>query len=359
MPNPDLQALSAYSGKYEQALMAKMYKELNLAADGVQVIPGVKSQLTLTRLIVGKGIKPYTGKFVSTDGQLKYAERKLSVEKAQRDIEIEPEKYRTTWMAEQRPGTQDAANKAIPFSQFTWETIMKENAEEVVEMLYFGKGKTAFAAYNAATVYNPGDLISFNNVNAQSETQYYKCIAVTVAGQSPTTNPEKWEWAGNLAVTKGFNGVIADAIANDGFDQIANTGAIDPASAYGQFTAVWRKQREQIKQKGANIYCSVNSMEALLDDYENKIKKNFDETNGIIYLAKTNGKCAIKPVSWLSGSDRLICTPNNNLVLGTDALSDLNGIQNIIKHYTVESSMSFVIGAQIRDLDALTINDQE
>jgi hypothetical protein len=359
MPNPNLTALAAYAGKYEKALMAKMYKELALAADGIQVIPGVKSALKLTRLIVGKGIKPYTGKFVSMDDQLKYAERTLTVEKGQRDIEIEPEKYRTTWMSEITPGTQEASNKAIPFSQFTWDTIMKENAEEIVEMLYFGVGKSAFAAYAAGTAYSVGDLIYFNNTNAQNETQYYKCVTATSAGQSPITHPDKWQWAGNLAVNKGYNALIQDAITNEGFDEIASTGAITSTDAYAQFTAVWRKQKEQVKQKGAFVYCSVNAMEMLMDDYENKIKKNFDEVDGIIYLAKTNRKAIVKPVSWLSGSGRLICTPANNLLLGTDALSDLNGIQNIAKHYTLESSLSFVIGGQVRDLDALTINDQE
>ena len=358
MANPNLTALAAYSGKYEKQLMAKMYKELTLAADGIQVIPGVKNELTLTRLTVGKGIKPYTGRFVSMDGQLKYAERKLSVKKAQRDIEIEPEKYRNAWLGEMRPGTEESKNKAIPFSQFTWEQVMKENAEEVVELLYHGEGKEAFAAYAAGTAYTVGAKIYWVNTSAQSETQYYKVIAATTAGQTPLTNPEKFEWAGNIAVAKGYNAILQDAIDDEGFDSIVSTGAITSEDAYDQFTGVWRNQRDQVKARGANIYCSVNASEMLMDGIED-LKKYYDEVNNIIYLPKTNKKCIIKPVSWLSNSDRLICTPNNNLLLGTDSLNDMNSINNIEQHYTLETSMTFVIGTQIRDLDALTINDQE
>ena len=60
----------------------------------------------------------------------------------------------------------------------------------------------------------------------------------------------------------------------------------------------------------------------------------------------------------MAGSSKLICTPTSNLILGTDQLSDLNSLTAIPKHYTLESSLSFLIGTQIKDLDVLTMNEQ-
>ncbi len=356
--NPDLQALTAYSGKYQQALLGKLYRQLTLDADGIQVIPNVKNTLTLGRLAVGKGWKPYSGKFNSSDGQLKYTDRALTVQPAQRDIEIEPEKYRTTWLSEFVPGTSSANDLTIPFAQFTWQEIMNESAQEIVEMLYYGKGKAAFATYSAGTAYNVGNLVAFVNTAEQNETQYYKCIAATSAGQSPLTTAAKWTRVDNLAITKGFGAVFTDAINNEGFNAIVSTGAITSTTAYDQFTSVWRALPEQIKMKGALIYCSVNSLEYLMDDYESKVKKYFDVVDNIVYLGKTNQKCILKPVSWLSGSSRLIATPAKNLVLGTDALSDMNTIRNIPQHYSLQTSMKVLLGTQVRDLDVLVLNDQ-
>lgn len=355
--NPDLSALSAYAGKYDKNLFTRLFKELVLTADGVQVLNAIKSTLKLTRINTTKGIKPYTGKFVSMDGQLKYAERTITVNKAQRDIEIEPEKYRTTWMGEQRPGTNDAANKAIPFAQYVWEAIMKQIAEEVVGMLYWGVGTSAFSAYSGATVYTAGALISFTNTSYSNETQYYKCLATTTAGQSPITNPEKWDWAGNLAFNKGFKAIIADAISTDGFSNVVTTGAITNSTAYAQFTSVWRALPDQYKRDGANMYCSQTVYEYLMDDLENTTKYT-KENNEVLYLPKTGKKAILKPVDWMYGSGKIIATPMNNLVIGTDSLSDMNTIGSVETVYTTQNGITFLLGTQIRDLDGLAVNDQ-
>lgn len=358
MSNPDLSALTAYAGKYEKAIFARLFKELQLQADGIQVLNGVKSKMKLTRLNVSKGVKPYTGKFVSMDGQLKYAERTISAELAQRDIEIEPKKYQATWQAETVPGTSGASNMAIPFAQWVWDTVMKETAEEVVSMLYFGEGKAAFAAYSGATAYSVGDLISFTNTSASNETQYYKCIVATSAGESPLTDADKWEWAGNLALNKGIGKIFDDAVSNDGFDNIISTGDINALDAYDQYTSVWRGLPDEYKKRGAMMYSSQTSYEYLMDALEN-INKYSKETNEVLYLPKTGKKAMLKPVDWLSGSNKIIATPMNNLIVGTDSLSDLNDISTVPTVYTLQSGITFTIGVEVRDLDGLAINDAD
>ena len=361
MSNPTLTALTAYAGKYAPQLLGQLYRELNLNADGIRVIPGVKNKMIMPRVRIGRGLKPYTGVFASSDNQLKYSDRTLEVARAQRDLEIDPEKYRTTYLSQYIDATSGSnANKPaqIPFAQFMWGEYMKENAQEIVDLLYFGKGKDAFAAYNAGTAYAIGNLITFGvSINGATETQYFRALGTTTAGQTPLTHPAKWDRVDYLAIVKGFGAMLSDAITNEGFSQIANTGAITGTDAYNQFTAVWRLQSEQVKDSGAVVYCSRNSYELLMDSIETNVKKYFEQVDGISYLPKTDRKCIIKPVNWMAGSGRLICTPMNNLVVGTDQLSDLNTMTSIPKHYTLETSLSFLFGTQIADLDVVTINE--
>lgn len=362
MANPNLVALSAYAGKYQKQLLGKLYHELKLQADGIQVLPGITSKMKLPRLAIGRGLKPYTGKFVSMDDQIKYSDREISVERVQRDLEIEPEKYRGSYLeANDNKAIASNANKMaqVPYAQFMWQEFMRENAEEVVLALYHAVGKAAFAAYNGATAYAVDDLMKFTNTAKENEVQYYKCITATNAAESPLTHPEKWEWVGHLAMFEGFGKKIQDAIDNEGFDAIAATGVLTAMDIYNQMTMVYRLQSEKVKGKGNLLmYCSENNKELLLDAIEEK-RKNFEAIDSILHLPKTDKKCIIKSVPWLAGSNRLICTPTNNFSLGTNQLSDLNALTNIEQHYTLETSLSFVMGVQFADLDVMTINDQE
>jgi len=362
MANPTLTALEAYAGKHAPQIMGQLYKELRLQADGIQVLQNIKSGYIMPRLRIGKGLKPYTGEFASADDQFKYTDRKMTVDRAQRDLLLDPEKYRTSYLEQYVSGSSGTnANKQgqIPFAAFAFGEFAKENAQELVELLYHGLGTAAFATWLTGSTYAAGDLVNFSlTINGKSETNYFKCLATTSTGQSPTTHPAKWLNVNNLAITKGFGKILADAVANEGFNQIATTGAITAADAYDQFTEVYRLQDEKVKGQNLVIYSAVNNYEYLLDAIEEKTK-NFQLVNNIMYLPKTDNKVMVKPVSWLSGSNRLICTPMNNLVLGTDQLSDMNTLTTIPQHYKLEVSLSCLLGTQISDLDVLTVNEPD
>ena len=97
---------------------------------------------------------------------------------------------------------------------------------------------------------------------------------------------------------------------------------------------------------------------ALMDDYENKVTKNFEHVDGVTYLAKTDRKCIIQSQSWLSNSGRLISTAHGNLVLATDELSDMNDIKVVPAMYTIDAGITFLLGLNYQDEDVLRINDQ-
>lgn len=358
MPSPDLSNLVAYPGEYQQVLIDKLYNELSLEKEGIVVMPGIKSKENMHKMLVKKGAKPYTGKFIAKDNDVTFEPRVLEVLKAQRDLTIEPSKYLNTFMQNRRGRGEHSNNTTIPFAEHMWNEVMKELATEInTETVYHGVGKAAFAAYNAGTVYNPGDLITYTQ---EGELRYFRCVTVTTAGQNPDTHPAKWEWAGARAITKGFGKIITDEITAGNLTATA-IGAVNSTNAYAKFMQLWRAQPEPVKLGKVglvDILCSVTDYECLTDDYEDKIKKNFEEVDGVTYLAKTNRVCRIKPVSWLTGSRRLICTPVGNLIAGTDELSDMNGITAEKHHYVIESTTSFMIGFQFRDLEVLKVGDQ-
>lgn len=335
-----------------------MRRYLNSLANenaAVTTLPGLKNKQTLHKIIVNKGAKPYTGTH-KAKSDIVFLPRTIEMEDCQRDLNIDPKKYRPTFLAEMRGKGEGANNMTIPFAQYVNETVLLELANEVNnDTLYHGVGKAAFAAYSALTVYVAGNKVTYTQ---DGELRYFECVSTTVAGQNPDTHPAKWMWVGAKALTKGFGKIIADEIVAGNLTPEV-TGATTSSNAYENFTKVWRGMDERIKSQGGVILSSYTNYEYLMDDYENKIKKNFEEVNGVTYLAKTDRKCIIQPWSPMAGSNRLIGTGFKNLVIGTDDLNDMNTIKTIENMYDLDMGITWVMGLQIRDLEALNINDQE
>lgn len=358
MDTIDVSLLAAYPGEYREELIAELYSALQLETEGITVIPDVKTDLTLTKLLIKDGLKPYTGDFVGKR-DLGYEPRILSVKKAQRDILVHPEEFRPTFMQMKRGKGENSANLNIPYAEFMWRQYMRRIGTEVnLNTVYHGQGTAAFAAYDAGTAYAVGDLIKYTQA---SELRYFECVIATAAGQNPDTHAAKWKWGGAKAVTKGFGKIFQEAIDAEELTEIA-TGPADGTNAYGKHMQVYRAHDESVKLGGSGQVLILNSMtdyEYLMDDYENRVSRNFETINGITYLAKTEKRCGIKPVSWLGGSRRIISTVDGNLVAGTDQLNDMNVITTVPKHYKIEASTSFLFGVNFQDPDVLKINDQK
>jgi len=354
MANPDVSALAAYLGTYNKQLILKMYKELTLAADGVQVLTNIKNKQKLTKLSIGRGLKPYTGTFASEDGQINYTEREIVLELIQRDMLIDPLKYKDTWMADELAkslATNVGKKEQIPFASVVFDAINKENAEEMVMALYHGKGKAAFASYASGTTYALGAL-----VKTGSPVKYYRSLANSNTGNA-VTDTTKWERVDYLACFEGFSKKIAYAISDEGLSAVS-TGAIAAGDSIDQFKSVYKGLSETVRNAGnVMLYCSQNNYEILLADIDEKYK-SFTQTEAVTYLPQSNKKAIIKPVNWLSGSGRVIATPANNLVFGTDQLGDSTSMFFKEDHYFLEMSLRFGGATQIRDLEVLAVNDQ-
>lgn len=352
--DPNITAIENYGGDYQQALFRKFYNEFNLEGQGITIYPDIKNKLTLTKIAIGDGAKPYTGVFKSKS-DVNYLPREIVVEDCQRDLTIEPKKYRPTWQAKRRGKGENAKNKNIPFAQFVWESVVISLQEEILlNTIYHGVGKAGFVAFDAGDTYAVGDLVTYTQ---DGEVRYFRCISATLAGQTPDSHPAKWVWAGARALTIGFGKIIADAII-DGDLETTVTGAVTASNAYEKFTLMWRALPDPIRLKGGMILCSMTDYDALTDDYENKVSKNFERIDGITYLAKTDQKCMIVPCSWMAGTRRLIATAPENMIMGTDEANDMNVIETDAHIYTIDAGITWVMGFQIRDFEAIAVSDQ-
>lgn len=365
-----IMALSNYAGKYERKLFSTMINELDVAQD-ITVMRNIRSTYKMTKLTVEDGLRPYD-KNEQIRGTLNYKDRDLVVELFKREEGIEIKKYYDTWMEEELTKALEkeggvgssSAQSVIPFAQQTWEEVFKKNGQEINDKTaYFGFDKNAAAAYGAGTVYTAGQYMQV--AAADGFVDFWKATATTTAGQSPTTTPAKWQKVNAEAVTPGLGYRLQEDITATTVTPI-NIGVINNTSvyAYEAFTELFRSLPDVYRKFGVIAYCSWTDFDLLLDDFETKVGK-FTETerkridNGKIFLPKSENKCEVRACSWMSGSRRIIMTPKQNLLMGTDLLSDMKRITEVkAELWQAKYGISGTLGFGIRDAAALRCNDQ-
>jgi hypothetical protein len=354
----DTSALATFPGEYEDKLFSTLINSMDIAGD-ITVMPNIKKKKNLTKLRVKKGARPFSSTHEPATGDLVYTPRVIEVKGGKRDLLVDPEDYRDTWMAQQAGPGSGANKKTIPFEQYVWAEVMKAlGAELNDETAYFGLDidDLTIVAYDAGDAYVVGDYVTFGN-----PTKWYVCVANAAAGDTPATDPLKWQDVTARMICKGFGAIIQEEIDGSTLSVTATGAITDGATAKTAFKKLFRAHTDAYKKAGLITYCSYTDYEFLLDGLsENTKYTNPDGTPvGQLYLPETGKKNLIIPVTWLNGSRRLICTPKENLILGTDLLSDLNDISVVQDVYTYKTGIKFQLGFQIRDIDAIRVGDQD
>jgi hypothetical protein len=352
--NPDLSTLAAYPGKLRGNLFRKYYNGLEFAQQ-VTVMPNVKYKEPLPKIVVGDRSRPFTGSFKPKSGDLSFGQRTLIVEPSQRDMEINPENYRKTYFSEFLSPGSDSSKKEIPFAQWTWETFMLAGASDINDYTaWSGKGTAAYTAFSLGSTASSGDLIYFNDGN---RVNYYKVIASVTNVQTPLTHPAKFEDHNAHAIVKGWGQIILDEIGGGGLSP-ETIGALDSTNAFSGILELYRSTPTAMRKRDLTAYMSYTDFDAMVDQYQNSFGKYTMPDDGKpMFLPRTNNKCLVQPCSWITGR-RIIITPKENIVYGTDLLSDQNTITTVPSHYTIEASVKSLHGFNFADLEAMKINDQ-
>lgn len=372
LSDADLSAITAFSATNQKALIASLVNGLDIAQD-VMVHPGVKNKIPMPKLKVGNGFRPYSAGLEYKVKNLKYTDRYLEVKVGKRELLIDPEDYRGTYLIHATSPGSSAAKKEIPFAQFMWEQVIKAVQREVNdETAYHGFDSSAVADWAGGGGYAIGDRVKFAsaNDNPNSVKDYYEAIAVTAAGESPDTHPAKWQNVTARAVTPGIESYILAGITASEIAPVA-TGAITATAgeAITAFKKLFRAWSAPYRNNGIIISCSYTDFDLLLDDLGEKYKNIKDDAsaNGFIVLPETQRKCIVKPATWLGSSRRLISGPvfmdggvpkQMNLFMATDLLNDLNTIHTKEELWTLLAGIKACLGFNYQDPEGIKVGDQ-
>jgi hypothetical protein len=352
----DVSALAAYAGDYEKQLFSTMVNGLDIAND-ITVMPNIKHKKNLTKLTATANAKPFS----TTEeyaGALKYAPRVLEVRPGKVELLIDLEEYRETWQAEQMGPGSGANKNNIPFAAYVWDQVFKSLGSEINDRTaYFGIDKDDAAAFDPGVAYAVGDIVTFES---NSITHYYRANTATLAGESPATHPAKWDNVSAEAIAEGLGAKLEAEVTAANLSEVALGAVTTGAEALAAQRELFRSLSPKYKNMGVTLYQSFTDYELLMDGIEDKITKYTKDDNTPVYLPGTDRKCLVKPCTWLAGSRRLIASPKPNILMGTDLLSDMNDIKVLenAKLWTMPVGIKFLVGFQIRDLEAITIGDQ-
>lgn len=370
----DISALTAYAGKNYKQLITTMVNGLDFLND-VMLVPNVKNKLRLGKLSVSEGARPFSSTEEFLENDLIYTDRFLEVSPFKRELKIDPEEFRPTYLSEVlTPGT-GANKKEIPFAQFTWMKVFEKLWAEINDnTAWLGFDKSDAVAFSGAATYTAGDYIIFTP-SGSTVSQYYIALAGTSAGESPNSAAAKWQKVTNRALFKGFGTLISEEITATNLTEVA-IGAITGTAgvARGAFKALFRSMPQAYQNSGVVINCSLTDFNFLMDDIEDISKYTRPDVSqgsgfapNYLVLPGTNGRCIVKAASWITGR-RLVAGPmmrvggqvkNGALVFGTDLTRDWNEIS--IKDtdlWTLKAGIKALGGTQIDNLEVIRVNDQ-
>lgn len=309
MADPIVSNLSAYAGKKRNEIIGQVFREMESV--GVTVLTGIKGEQKFPKLSVAKGLKPYTGTYSPAD-VLDLTDRAISPKLAQFDLLIEPLKLHNTWYTEEQK--KNAVEAKLPFEAFAMQSLVKRIADELIAST-IGLGDTTFVGSDNARKVCDGFL---------------KRIVQIIA-------------AGNTTIA---TGAIDDTNAVEKLEGMY-------VSAMGTNSA-WRS-------KDIRTYVSWATFQDYITNYRAEFTQdpaNWSDGGRKIFLKNSYGKCEIYPADWMGTSARVIMAPVSNMIIGTDALSDMNNIKMVEDVYTTKVGVTLAIDTQIVDREAVWFNDQ-
>ena len=365
----DVSAVTAYADEHKRPLIATLVNGLDIAQD-ITVIPNVKNKIALSKLSVGSGFRPYSATTEHKAGQLVFSDRYLETKTGKRELLLDIRDFKDKHLAwRTSPGNRASKTfQDMEFAPFVWAEVIKGLQAEINnETAYFGFDKADAVAYDAGDAYVVGDYVT---LAVNSVTEYFLCTANAAIGDTPITDPDKWENVTARAVVKGLKYYI-DELITGGF-AVTTTGVINSgATAVAAFKEIFRDMPVQYQKAGVIVHCSYTDAQYLLDGMDDTYKYTTADISaaiglGLIPIPGTLGKGFAKPATWLGSSRRLIAEPlapgtamGMCLVMGTDLLSDANDIKTKENLWTTEAGILVDLGFNVQDPEALRLGDQE
>lgn len=360
--SPDVSLIAGYAGDHKGELLRRMVLGMEVAKH-VTILPNVKDQTPLISLAVTKGLRPYT-LTPTFESELQYKKRTLTTGLGKKEFLIDPQLYRNTYLSKYM---DPAANsKRIPFEQFANETIIQEFGNEINEAVpFFGLDKSRFSLLVAANVNTAGSLVYVDTTASQRD--YYRVVTTTIANDTPTSAPAKFEKINGRAVADGLQIHITEAISASTLTPVT-TGAINNSVATTTGVEVCKKVYRALdpgyRKEVVMAYMSFDSFDKVNDAIEEKMKYVVTDPSteqvmeNAVYVPGTNRKLIAVGCGWMGSSARIIVTPKSNVIMGCDLLSDANTINTNAQLWGTEMGLLFNPGINFALMDAVRVNDQ-
>jgi len=370
--SPDVSALQAYAGKYRKQLVTQMVTGFKFSRD-MMALYGVRENLTMPKLSVADGVRPFSSEEEFLGDEVSFTDRVLRPGKGKRELKIDANKYFQTYLNEVVANGLEG-KRPIPYEQSTWNAVVQKIRDEInTKTAFSGFDKSDATAYSEAATYAADDYVTYS---INDITHYYKCLTATTAGQDPEDTPAKWKRVNAEAVAKGVGTIIAEEIAASNLSAQSIGAITSGAEALAGFKELYRSFDAVYKENGQRIVinCSHTDFEFLTDgmvEHAKYTQKDIDtrmESEMTLVVPGTGGLCLAKPASWLGTSRRLIAGPaakvagswrNTNLFFGTNIMADFNNIETVKSElWKLKAGITFILGFQIADLEALKVGDQ-
>lgn len=292
---------------YKKEIQTLNMLSANATLQHMTLVSGVKDSLVLSHLKPGdNNSRGYDGSFTADKNIGTIVPRTLTVRKIVYELSDEPERLRRLFFAEV-PGSMD---KPETFYRWLIQWCIAKASEELHDV-----------AFDA----------EYSSVLAGSH------------------------------INKAFDGIetiIAAEIVGTGISA-ANGNYYDPEAAYTAsnigtlLLEQFRAQPKVFRDKGCDCHMSID----MGDMYDDWYRAEHDappmvDTAGQMFLEGTNGKCKIIRHANIN-NQRVIMTRKQNLVYGTDKVSDMSSLRAFESGnpYLFTAVMSYVFGVQIVTLD--------
>lgn len=368
----DTSGLTAYTGKNYEKIITDMINMLDFVND-IFVHSGVKNKVRLTKFSVADGIRPFSSDEETKGNNLTYSDHFLVVNAAKREIPIDPEEYRETYLSENIM-TGSAATKApsqtVPFWPWTIGEISKKIAEEI-------NNKTAFFGFDladATAINGAGHAVDdYIYFTVDGITEYFKCIATAGAGETPLTHAAKWQNVTAEAICVGVGTLLNNYIGN-GITEIGIGAVTSGSEGVAAAKELHRSHSTAMKKGNILQLMSYTDFEFLMDGIDDIAKYAvYDQTRkekvNYLVIPGTFGKGFAKPCSWFGSSRRVISGEGKmiqghmklpNIHFGTDILNDMSQVKvRETNLWKVVLGYKWLMGFEFANLNELRINDQE
>jgi hypothetical protein len=352
----DIDAIKRYIEVYDKTLIHQMLNGLDVAKD-LTVLRNVREPRTMKKMVVDPGVRRLNTSIHKAKGGRTWTDRKLTPQGAMKIIDIIPEEVRESFMSSQL----DPNAKDLPFAQWVWQQEFTKIASEVNDNFYYSVNPETITAYAAGTVYEPGNLVYFNDI-------VYKMVDAdnTTAGQSPETHEAKWRDVDNEVICDGPDHIIEEELTSGGLLVAGTGGSFDDDTAYDAFLDMWAVIPEAHKNRGMVAHVSYDTQADLAINLNKLFGSgvgigNVDVEEGKSFkLKNTGGRLTIQPHTWMRDSSRIIMTLPGNPVLGMNQVGDANKVGKIVENlHGYEAIVKYMIGFQFRDTEVLYVNDQK